>query len=145
MLTTQGNVHVLQKKDDKALPSCKNGMFERYKQTRHRRSLDDVPTGTESSKNTINIYSEGEGDHSVDDNEPLSFIATRKTNKARRTTKVTQQDSAMDTIDNESAAENDELSNEGFVMCDPDSSDDDDNLDLFPRLIGADDEYCNQK
>jgi hypothetical protein len=30
----------------------------------------------------------------------------------------------MDTIDNESAAENDESSNEGFVMCDSDSSDD---------------------
>jgi hypothetical protein len=53
----------------------------------------------------------------------------------------------MDTIDNESAAENDELSNEGFVMCDSESSDDDDSLDFLdflPRLSGAYDEYCNQ-
>jgi hypothetical protein len=131
-------------KDDKALPSRKNDMFERYKQTRHRRSLEAVTTGTSSSNNTSNIDSEGEGDGSDDDNEPLTFIETRKTNKARRTTTVTHQDYAMDTIDNESAAENDESSNEGFVMCDSESSDDD-SLDLFPRLSGADDEYCNQK
>jgi hypothetical protein len=131
-------------KDNKALPSRKNDMFERYKQTRHRRSLDAVTTGTSSSNNTSNIDSEGEGDDSDDDNEPLPFISTRKTNKARRTTPVTHQDSAMDTIDNESAAENDELSNEGFVMCDSESSDDD-SLDLFPRLSGADDEKSNKK
>jgi hypothetical protein len=131
-------------KDDKALPSRKNDMFERYTQTRHRRSLDAVTTGTASSNNTSNIDSEGEGDDSDDDNEPLPFIATRKTNKARRTTTVTHQDSAMDTIDNESAAENDESSNKGFMMCDSESIDDD-SLDLFPRLSGADDEYGNQK
>jgi hypothetical protein len=129
-------------KDDKALRSRKNDMFERYKQTRHRRSLDAATTGTASSNNTSNIDSEG--DDSDDDNEPLPLIVTRKTNKARRTTAVTHQDSAMDTIDNESAAENDESSNEGFEMCDSESSDDD-SLDLFPRLSGADDEYCNQK
>jgi hypothetical protein len=131
-------------KDDKALPSRKNDMFERYKQTRHRRSLDDVTTGTASSNNTRNIDSEGEGDDSEDNNEPLPFIATRKTNKARKTTTVTHQESAMDTINNESVAENDESSNEGFVMCDSESSEDD-SLDLFPRLRGADDEYCNQR
>jgi hypothetical protein len=120
-------------------------MFEWYKQTRHCRSLDAVTTGTSSSNNTSNIDSEGEGDDSdSDDNEPLSFIATRKTNKARRTTTFTHQDSAMDTIDNESAAENDESSNKGFMMCDSESIDDD-SLDLFPRLSGADDEYGNQK
>jgi hypothetical protein len=133
-------------KDDKDLPTRKNDMFDRYKQTRHHhhRSLDAATTGTASSNNTSNIDSEGEGDDSDDDNEPLPFIATRKKNKARRTTTVTHQDSAMDTIDNESAAENDESSNEGFVMCDSESSDDD-SLDLFPRMSGADDEYCNQK
>jgi hypothetical protein len=133
-------------KDDKAVPSRKNDMFEKYKQTCHRRSLDAVTTGTASSNNTCNIDSEGEGegDDSDDDNEPLPFVATRKTNKARRTTTVTHQDSAIDTIDNESAAENDESSNEGFVMCDSESSNDD-SLDLFPRLSGADNEYCNQK
>jgi hypothetical protein len=51
----------------------------------------------------------------------------------------------MDTIDTESVAEKDESSNEGFMMCDSESSDDDDSLELFPRLSGADDEYCNQK
>jgi hypothetical protein len=137
--------HVFYKnKDGKALPRRKNDMFERYKQTRHRRSFDAVTTGTASSNNTSNIDSEGEGDDSDDDNEHLAFIATRKTNKARRTTPVTRQDSAMDTIDNESATENDESSNEGFVMCDSESSDDD-SIDLFPRLSGADDEYCSQK
>jgi hypothetical protein len=50
----------------------------------------------------------------------------------------------MNAIDNESAAENDESSNEGFVMCDSESSNDDDSLDLFPRLSGAGVEYCNQ-
>jgi hypothetical protein len=132
-------------KDDKALPSRKNDMFERYKQTRHRQSLDDVINGTYSSNNTSNINSEGEGDDSDDDNEPMPFIATRKTNKARRTTKVTHQYYAMETIDNESAAENDKSSNEKIVMCDSESSDDDGSIDLFPRLNGADDEYCNQK
>jgi hypothetical protein len=131
-------------KDDKALPSRKNDMFGRYKQTSHRRSLDAVTAGTASSNNTSNIDSEGDGDGSDDDNEPLLFVATRETNKAQRTTPVTHQDYAMDTIDNESAAKNDESSYEGFVMCDSESSDDD-SLDLFPRLSGADDEYCNQK
>jgi hypothetical protein len=55
------------------------------------------------------------------------------------------QDSAMDTMDNESAAENDESSDE-LVMCDSESSDDyDDSLDFFPKLSGADDEYCRPK
>jgi hypothetical protein len=139
MLTTQGHVHVLQKQGRQG-----STMFERYKQTRHRRSLDAVTTGTSSSNNTSNIDSESEGDDSDNENEPLPLIATRKTKKGRITTTVTHQDSAMDTIGNESAAENDESSNEGFVMCDSESSDDD-SLDLFPRLSGADDEYCNQK
>jgi hypothetical protein len=55
------------------------------------------------------------------------------------------QDSAMDTLDNESAAENDESGDE-FMMCDSESSDDDDDsLDFFPKLSGADDEDCRPK
>jgi hypothetical protein len=127
-------------KDDKALTSRKNDMYERYKQTRHRRSLDDVTNTT--SNITSNIDSEGEDS---DEDAPLPYIAKRRTNKARKTATVTHQDSAMDTIDNESAAENDESSDE-FVMCDSESSDDDDDsLDFFPKLSGADDEYCRPK
>jgi hypothetical protein len=120
-------------------------MYERYKQTRHRRSLDDVTNKTSSnttSSITSNIDSEGEDS---DEDAPLPYIAKRRTNKARKTATVTHQDSAMDKIDNESAAENDESSDE-FVMCDSESSDDDDDsLDFFPKLSGADDEYCRPK
>jgi hypothetical protein len=50
---------------------------------------------------SINMDSYGLNSHIM-----ASFTATRKTDKAQRTTKVTHQDSAIDTIDNESAAEN---------------------------------------
>jgi hypothetical protein len=129
-------------KDDKALPSRKHDMYERYKETRHRRSLDDV-TNTTSSNTPSNITSnitsniDSEGEDSNED-EPLPYIAKRRTNKARKTATVTHQESV-------SAAENDESSDE-FVMCDSESSDDDDDsLDFFPKLSGADDKYCRPK
>jgi hypothetical protein len=76
-------------KDDKALPSRKNDMFERYTQTRHRRSLDAVTTGTASSNNTSNIDSEGEGDASDDDNEPHAK-QTRRVEQQQLLTKILQ-------------------------------------------------------
>jgi hypothetical protein len=144
-------------KDDKALSSHKNELFQRYTEMRHRRSLEKVLSISNiNSKNNINrnnnksIGTSNNGINNTDSNSEGSddkppFItkkiacnkqATRRrpiakstdnintTNSSKNTnismnkhnTTSTHQETAMETIDNESMAENDDSSEDNNAM-----------------------------
>jgi hypothetical protein len=66
-------------KEDKALPSRRNDLFERYKQTRHRQSLDDVRLQSDSNIAVGNIRNMTNRDIKGIDNEDPPLIARQNT------------------------------------------------------------------
>jgi hypothetical protein len=65
-------------KDDKALPSRKHNLFERYKYTCHRRSLDEVRSQSNVKKSMSNSSNSPGSDSESSDNDKLSFTAKQR-------------------------------------------------------------------
>jgi hypothetical protein len=120
-------------KEDKALPSRKNDLFERYKQTRHRRSLDDVRLQSNSNiavgniSNMTNIDSEGS------DNDEHPFIARRNA----RQKQTAQQKSNRNNIKNTRSISSNNNNNTGSTHQEnenDDASEDDGAMVLHSEL-----------
>jgi hypothetical protein len=142
-------------KDDKALPSRKNELFQRYTDTRHRQSLDEVLSLSNSNK-VIGTSNSGINNTDSSSKDKLPFIKKKEHTRSRRnddnqlrrqqttstppTAAKTHQETAMETIDNESVVKNDDSSEDDNTMvCDSASSSSYDGR--FVSALREDDEW----